>query len=237
MSRIPLNHLLKIGADALQTTSQTLSGAVNELKTAIANISQSFSGLTDVDIDDDTLAEGQVPRYNDVTGKWENQNLPQGGHIMLPVPSSLLTASQLVAQVSGALNTNENVNSLWGTKVWSNCDVITLFTTLAQGHDTIGVWEDNWKETTTRTGWIFHECLKGILSDDSVEISEVYDVRTEEAMSVLGWRIDDDVTYNGVSGGAAAIKFNYPAQSEGGVRVGIKLTRQRTQSIDVSTIS
>jgi hypothetical protein len=38
MSKVPLNHLLKIGADALQTTAQTLSGAINELKTAIASI-------------------------------------------------------------------------------------------------------------------------------------------------------------------------------------------------------
>ena len=36
MSQVPLNHLLKIGADVLQTTAQTLSAAVNELKTAIA---------------------------------------------------------------------------------------------------------------------------------------------------------------------------------------------------------
>lgn len=36
MSSVPLNHLLKIGSEVLQTTAQTLSGAVNELKTAVA---------------------------------------------------------------------------------------------------------------------------------------------------------------------------------------------------------
>lgn len=36
MNSVPLNHLLKIGAEALSTTAQTLCGAVNELKTAIA---------------------------------------------------------------------------------------------------------------------------------------------------------------------------------------------------------
>lgn len=32
MSSVPLNHLLKIGDETLNTTAQTLSGAVNELK-------------------------------------------------------------------------------------------------------------------------------------------------------------------------------------------------------------
>jgi len=36
MSSAPLNWLLKIGADALQTTAQTLCAAVNELKSALA---------------------------------------------------------------------------------------------------------------------------------------------------------------------------------------------------------
>lgn len=47
MSQVPLNHLLKIGSDALQTVAQTLSGAVNELKTAISGkstVSISSSG-------------------------------------------------------------------------------------------------------------------------------------------------------------------------------------------------
>ena len=37
MNQVPLSHLLKIGADALNTTAQTLSGAVNELKSALSN--------------------------------------------------------------------------------------------------------------------------------------------------------------------------------------------------------
>ena len=36
MASAPLNWLLKIGADALQTTAQTLCAAVNELKSALA---------------------------------------------------------------------------------------------------------------------------------------------------------------------------------------------------------
>ena len=35
MSSVPLNHLLKIGAEVLSTTAQTLSGAINELKAAL----------------------------------------------------------------------------------------------------------------------------------------------------------------------------------------------------------
>lgn len=43
MSKIPLNHLLKIGADTLQTTAQTLSGAVNELKSALSGKQDSLT--------------------------------------------------------------------------------------------------------------------------------------------------------------------------------------------------
>ena len=267
MSRIPLNHLLKIGADALQTTAQTLSGAINELKNgkqnnltfdnipthgstnpvtsdgihaAIDSISQEFAELTDVDIDDNTLADGQVPTYDALTEKWENKPLPQGGHIMLPVPDALLTASQLVAQVSGANNTNDNVPSLWGLKEWSNCDVLELLTTVAKDTDTIGTWEadDLWETAgASRVGWLWHSALHGVLSDDSVELKRVYDLATGEIISAYAYRIDDDVTHDGVPGGAIAIKLNYPVQSASGVKLGIKLIRQRTQVSNLTVLS
>lgn len=47
MSAFKLDDLLKIGSEVLQTTAQTLSGAVNELKTAIAGkstVSVSYTG-------------------------------------------------------------------------------------------------------------------------------------------------------------------------------------------------
>ena len=271
MSKVPLNHLLKIGGDTLNTTAQTLSGAVNELKSgkqnnltfddaptqnsdnpvksggiftaianAIASISQAFSGLTDVDIDDQTLADGQVPTYDALTEKWENKPLPQGGHIMLPVPSALLTASQLVAQVDGSNNTNDNVPSLWGMKTWSNCDVLTLFTTVPKDADTVGTWVDGdaWKnEGASRVGWLWHSAFHGILSDDDVEISFVFDNSTEEVVSVYAYRVDDDVTHDGVAGGAIAFKLNYPIQHASGVKLGVKLTRQRTQVSNLTVLS
>lgn len=36
---------------------------------------QTFSGLRDVDIDDSTLVDGQVPTYNSTTEKWENKTI------------------------------------------------------------------------------------------------------------------------------------------------------------------
>ena len=36
------------------------------------DFSSTFEGLTDVDINDQTLANGQVPKYNSTTQKWEN---------------------------------------------------------------------------------------------------------------------------------------------------------------------
>lgn len=50
MSSIPLAHLLKIGGDALQTTAQTLSGAVNELKTAVTGLSNTVAGKSTVSV-------------------------------------------------------------------------------------------------------------------------------------------------------------------------------------------
>lgn len=272
MSRVPLNHLLKIGSASLNTTAQDLSGAVNELKTsvdgkqaaltfddaptqnssnpvksggiftaianAIASISQAFSGLTDVDIDNQSLADGQVPMYDALSQKWENHALPQGGHTMIPVPSALLTASQLIASVSGADNTNDKVPSLWGLKTWANCDAIELLTTVAQGVDTIGVWEDDFKEEgASRVGWLWHSALYGVYSDDSIECRPVFDLAGEEVVSAYAYRIDDDVTLNGVHGGAIAFKLNYPVQNANGIKLGVKLIRQRTQVSNLTVLS
>ena len=44
MSSVPLNHLLKIGSEVLQTTAQTLSGAINELKSGKSTVSVASSG-------------------------------------------------------------------------------------------------------------------------------------------------------------------------------------------------
>ena len=46
MGSIPLNHLLKIGADALQTTAQTLSGAINELLDVVSGKANKVSDAT-----------------------------------------------------------------------------------------------------------------------------------------------------------------------------------------------
>ena len=161
-----------------------------------------------------------------------------GGHTMLPVPSELLTASQLVAQVSGADNTDDNVNSLWGLKTWSNCDVLALLTTVEKNTDTIGTWVDDWKSAgASRVGWLWHSALYGVLSDDSVEIKPVFDVASEEVVSAFAYRVDDDVTLNGVHGGAIAFKLNMPIHSENGVKLGVKLIRQRTQVSNLTVLS
>ena len=74
MSKVPLNHLLKIGNATLTTIAQTLSGAINELNTLLASkvdttdlatvaTSGSYTDLTDkptIDVwtSPKTLAEG-----------------------------------------------------------------------------------------------------------------------------------------------------------------------------------
>lgn len=66
--------------DDLDTEDKTLKGAINELAAGGGGGgSSTFAGLTDVDIDGETLANGQVPKYNATTGKWENANESGGG--------------------------------------------------------------------------------------------------------------------------------------------------------------
>ena len=61
----------------LTTTSKNIVGAINELKESGG--ASSFADLTDVDIDDATLTNGQVPKYNSSTHKWENGTVSGGG--------------------------------------------------------------------------------------------------------------------------------------------------------------
>ena len=57
----------------LQTTSKKLVGAINELyQGGGGGGSSTLAGLNDVDIDDQTLSEGQVLKYDSAEDKWIN---------------------------------------------------------------------------------------------------------------------------------------------------------------------
>ena len=64
MSSIPLNHLLKIGAEALETTAQTLSGAINELKAAIQTVA---GNIPTISVGHTGTASGSAVRKQQIT--------------------------------------------------------------------------------------------------------------------------------------------------------------------------
>lgn len=82
--------------DDLNTEDKTLKGAINELVAGGGGGgSSTFAGLTDVDIDTQTLANGQVPKYNSTTQKWENANESGGGGSTVTITPTLATGTKI----------------------------------------------------------------------------------------------------------------------------------------------
>jgi len=114
MASAPLNWLLKIGGDALHTTAQTLSAAVNELKDVI-------SSLTAVDIGYDSVNQGGIinnvqTAIDDVYFKIEELD---GAHVAYDNTASGLAA----VKVQGAIdevNSNAGVLADLSTTAKSN---------------------------------------------------------------------------------------------------------------------
>ena len=71
-----LNKVLNYASD-LHTTSKTIIGAINELAQGSG---QSLDTLNDVDIDDQTLTDGQGIVYDATAQKWKNGAVSGGGH-------------------------------------------------------------------------------------------------------------------------------------------------------------
>ena len=68
----------------LQTTSKKLVGAINELyQGGGGGGSSTLAGLSDVDIDDQTLSDGQVLKYDSAEDKWVNDDVGAGGHTIV----------------------------------------------------------------------------------------------------------------------------------------------------------
>ena len=185
--------------------------------------SSSVSDLDDLsDVSITSPAANQVLKYDGSV--WVNDTAPAGGH-------NMLDNSTIITGIKGAITegtTNDDVVSGYGVGIWSNTDTITLLTSVNQGDDTVGTWEDDatW-ESGSRAYWLKHTALHGILSDDDIEISLVFDVADGEAISCLAYRIDDAISS---SLGGIAIKFNAPVQSASGATVGVVLKRSRTNT-------
>lgn len=68
----------------LDTTDKTLVGAINEIaQGGGGGGSSTLAGLTDVDIDDQTLSDGQVLKYDSAEDKWINEDEGAGGHTIV----------------------------------------------------------------------------------------------------------------------------------------------------------
>lgn len=76
--------------------------------------SQTFGGLSDVDINDSTLTNGQVPIYNSTTEKWENGTVSTGSSslaTLTDVELTSATANQALAY-NGTKWINTNLSGL-----------------------------------------------------------------------------------------------------------------------------
>ena len=85
------NKELQYSSD-LHTTSKTIIGAINELEAGGGGGgSSTLAGLSDVDIDDQTLSNGQVLKYDSTEDKWVNDNVGAGGHTIVDDGGTSLT--------------------------------------------------------------------------------------------------------------------------------------------------
>ena len=135
-----------------------------------------------------------------------------GGHDMIPINDTSVTPNvtdiEAIEQMteSDAIS-NPRVVNAYSVQRWSNCDIIYFKSHVAQGTDTVGLWEDSstWKNYDPATDdpyvyredWLFHKDLHGILSDptikDNIEIEPVFDMANSEVVSLYAMRIDDAV--------------------------------------------
>ena len=227
------------------TAVEDALGKLNDYKAGLTDLAPAFSTTTTYAKNDCVTYNGQVYRFNQAhTGAWVASHADQiavteaGGHTMIPATENdddvdtikLLTYSDA---------SDEKVVNAYTIKKWSNVDAITLYTTLQAGTDTIGAWNDNWKEESPldRSGWIWHTALLGILSDNDVDFQIVFNPSAGEAVSLYAYRVDDNYTPTGETkaGGCVAIKFNNAPSTD--VTVGISLSRKRTTAIPVTPLT
>lgn len=200
--------------------------------------SSTFAGLSDVSLDGTPTAD-QIVQYKNVGGslKLRNVNMPQGGH-------NMLDNSTIIAGINSSISegtSNDDVVSGYGVGTWSNLDGFKVLVQVSTGTDTIGTWEDDatW-ETGSRIGWIWHASLYGVLGDDDYDIEPSFKLMPskQNAIACLQYRIDDDVTLNGVHGGAFAMKLCAPIPAEqNNAKVGLTIKRNRTNVYNGTAIS
>ena len=104
----------------LQTTSKKLVGAINELyQGGGGGGSSTLAGLNDVDIDDQTLSDGQVLKYDSAEDKWVNDDVGAGGHTIVADDGTDLT-QRANLQFIGAYSEDNSVDDTTEVNVVRN---------------------------------------------------------------------------------------------------------------------
>lgn len=104
----------------LDTTDKTLVGAINEVaQGGGGGGSSTLEGLTDVDIDDQTLSDGQVLKYDSVEEKWVNDDVGAGGHTIVADDGTDLT-QRAKLQFKGAYSEDNSVDDTTEVNVVRN---------------------------------------------------------------------------------------------------------------------
>lgn len=104
----------------LQTTSKKLVGAINELyQGGGGGGSSTLAGLNDVDIDDQTLSDGQVLKYDSAEDKWINDDVGAGGHTIVADDGTDL-AQRANLQFIGAYSEDNSVDDTTEVNVVRN---------------------------------------------------------------------------------------------------------------------
>lgn len=226
---------IQTSTGATKIAEITIDGTQTDVYAPQGGGSSSLSGLSDVNISSAT--NDQVLKYDSSSSKWVNGSAPASGH-------NMLDNSTIISGIKGAITegtTNDDVVSGYGVGVWSNLDGFKVLTQVTTGTDTIGTWEDDstW-ETGSRVGWIWHSALYGVLSDDDYDISPSFKIMPskQNAIACLQYRLDDDVTVNGVHGGAFAMKLCAPVPAEqNNTKVGLIVKRNRTNTYTGTAIT
>lgn len=173
-----------------------LTGSYDDLSNKPGNATTSSDGF--MSSTDKTKLDGVASGAEvNVQSDWEQsdssaddyiKNKPSVlGHEMIPTTNDISTVALLDDG-----DDNYVVNA-YTVQRYSNVECMTIFTTAAQGTDTIGSWNDTWETDGDRQNWLWHSALYDILNDDEVEASMVFDVQTNETVSVYAYRVDDEV--------------------------------------------
>lgn len=204
----------------LDTTDKTLVGAINEVaQGGGGGGSSTLAGLSDVDIDDQTLSDGQVLKYDSVEEKWVNDDVGAGGHTIVADDGTDL-AQRANLQFIGAYSEDNSVDDTTEVNVvreMTKADFDQL--TEAEKTGLINVTDEhdsankNYSETTLWSG-SETPTTSGTditLTDDIANYDEI----VFYVISESGRKSQESFFVSGLSIGETYLEETYPPESIG----------------------